>query len=133
MADYEVRGVLSYTKEDTWAKLQTDGSVLVGITDYAQQMLGRLNYVDLPEAGNAVTQMQSFASIESAKATADVYAPVSGIVKEVNEDATVDPEIVNNSPYDAGWLAVIEPTNLEEEMGNLLDAAGYKALLAQKA
>lgn len=133
MADYEVRGILSYTKEDTWAKQQADGTVLVGITDYAQKMLGSLAYVELPDVGSTVTQMKAFASVESTKATADVYAPISGTVKEVNEDVTDDPELVNNDPYDAGWLAVIEPSNLEEDLNNLLDADGYKALLAEKA
>ena len=84
--EYEVRGIPSYTKEDTWAKVIGDGAVKVGITDYAQKMLSEITYVDLPEVGSAVVQLESFGSAESSKSVADIYSPISGIVVAVNQD-----------------------------------------------
>ncbi len=131
--EYEVRGILSYTKEDTWARVMADGSVKVGITDYAQKMLKEIVFVDLPEAGSEVVQMQPFASAESTKAVSDVYSPVSGTIKAVNDDVIGDPGIINRDPYDAGWLVAIVPSNLAKEMNNLLDAGAYKELIKEKA
>jgi len=133
MADYEVRPIYWYTKEDTWAKIQADGTVLVGITDYAQKMLGSLSFVELPETGSPIEQMQTIATVESTKAASEVYSPVSGTVREVNDDVSTDPEMVNNDPYDGGWLVVIEPDNLDMELKNLLDAEAYKVLLTEKS
>jgi len=133
MADYEVRPIYWYTKEDTWAKVQADGTVLVGITDYAQKMLGSLSFVELPETGSPIEQMQTIATVESTKAASEVYSPVSGTVREVNDDVSTDPEMVNNDPYDGGWLVVIEPDNLDMELKNLLDAEAYKVLLTEKS
>ncbi|MFZ7121186.1 MAG: glycine cleavage system protein GcvH [Eubacteriaceae bacterium] len=127
---YEVRGIPSYTKENTWAKVMADGSVKVGITDYAQQMLNDIVFVDIHEEGSDVTHMQPFATAESSKAVSDVYSPVSGTIKEINEEAIDDPGVINRDPYDAGWLVTIEPTNLDEEMNNLLSADEYKKLIA---
>ena len=115
MAKYEVRGIPSYTKEDTWAKVMANGAVQVGITDYAQQMLKEIMFVDLPEVGSEVLQMLPFASAESSKAVTDVYSPISGTVKAVNDDVIGDPSIINRDPYDAGWLIEIQPTKLDEE------------------
>ncbi len=131
--EYEVRGIPAYTKEDTWARVMADGSVRVGITDYAQKMLKEIIFVDLPEAGGEVVQMQPFASAESSKAVSDVYSPVSGTIKAVNDEVIGDPSIINRDPYDAGWFVAIVPSNLEEEMKNLLDANAYKELIKEKA
>ncbi|MBC3803381.1 glycine cleavage system protein GcvH [Acetobacterium fimetarium] len=130
--EYEVRGIPSYTKEDTWAKVIGDGAVKVGITDYAQKMLSEITYVDLPEVGSAVVQLESFGSAESSKSVADIYSPISGIVVAVNQDLADDPEMINRDPYDAGWIIEITPSNLDEELKNLLSADEYKALIKEK-
>ncbi|TZE82520.1 glycine cleavage system protein GcvH [Calorimonas adulescens] len=130
--EYEVRITLYYTKEDTWARVMTDGTVRVGITDFAQKMLKEIVFVELPEVGSEVKQMQPFASAESIKSVSDIYSPISGKVKEVNANVIDEPSIINRDPYDAGWLVVIEPTKLEEELNNLLNADAYKALIKEK-
>ena len=130
--EFEVRGIPSYTKEDTWAKVVGDGSVKVGITDYAQKMLNEITYVDFPEVGSTVSQMESFGTVESSKSVSEIYSPISGIVVAVNQDLADDPEMINRDPYDAGWIIEITPSNLDEELKNLLSADEYKALIKEK-
>ncbi|MFP3153168.1 glycine cleavage system protein GcvH [Lachnospiraceae bacterium ZAX-1] len=130
---YEVRPIPSYTDKDTWARVMPDGTVRFGISDYAQQMLGELMYVELPEIGDSARQGISFASVESSKAVSEVIAPLSGEIVAINEELIDDPGLVNRDPYDVGWFAAIKPSNLSDEKGNLLDAAGYKSLLSGKA
>ena len=130
--EYEVRGIPSYTDKDTWARVMADGTVRIGITDYAQKMLKEIMFVDLPDVGSEVVQMQPFASAESSKALSDVYSPVSGTVKAVNDDVIGDPGIINRDPYDAGWLVAIVPSNLEEDLKSLLSADAYKDLIKEK-
>ena len=130
--EYEVRGIPSYTDKDTWARVMADGTVRIGITDYAQKMLKEIMFVDLPDVGSEVVQMQPFASAESSKALSDVYSPVSGTVKAVNDDVMGDPGIINRDPYDAGWLVAIVPSNLEEDLKSLLSADAYKDLIKEK-
>jgi glycine cleavage system H protein len=130
--EYEVRGIPSYTQEDTWVKVMGDGNVKVGITDYAQKMLNEITYVDFPEVGSEVVQMESLGTVESSKSVSEIYSPISGIVEAVNEDLMDDPEIINRDPYDAGWIIAITPSNLEEELKNLLSADAYKLLIKEK-
>lgn len=130
--EYEVRPIPLYTEKDTWARVMADGMIKVGITDYAQKMLKEITFVDLPEIGSEVTQMQSFGSVESVKAVSDVICPISGTVKAVNSDVIDNPSMINKDPYDAGWLISIKPTDLEKELNNLLSADTYKALLKEK-
>ena len=130
--EYEVRGIPSYTDKDTWARVMANGTVRIGITDYAQKMLKEIMFVDLPDVGSEVVQMQPFASAESSKALSDVYSPVSGTVKAVNDDVIGDPGIINRDPYDAGWLVAIVPSNLEEDLKSLLSADAYKDLIKEK-
>lgn len=130
--EYEVRGIPSYTQEDSWVKVMGDGNVKVGITDYAQKMLNEITYVDFPEVGSEVVQMESLGTVESSKSVSDIYSPISGIVEAVNEDLMDDPEIINRDPYDAGWIIAIAPSNLEEELKNLLSADAYKLLIKEK-
>jgi len=130
---YEVRPIPSYTDKDTWARVMPDGTVRFGITDYAQQMLGELMFVELPEVGDSVQQEVSFASAESSKAVSEVIAPLSGDIVAVNDALMDEPDLANRDPYDMGWFVAINPSNLSAEKANLLDASGYKALLAQKA
>lgn len=125
-AEYEVREGLYYTPDHTWAEILPDGTVRVGITDYAQKMLKTVRRIRLESVGAEVEQFEPFGIIESTKATSDLISPVSGIIKKVNENALRQPSIVNIDPYGRGWLVIIEPSNLDEELTELLDAEGYK-------
>ena len=108
---------LKYTEQHEWARLE-DGRVRVGITDYAQDALGDVVYVDTPDVGTAVTAGEPFGEVESTKSVSDVYAPMTGTVVEVNAQLADAPDLVNQDPYGQGWMIVIEPS----------DAAGFAAL-----
>ncbi|MFA4645669.1 glycine cleavage system protein GcvH [Pyrococcus kukulkanii] len=128
VGEYKVKEGLYYTRDHEWAKVLEDGTVLVGITDYAQKELGDLAYVELPEVGKEVNQGDVLCEVESVKAVSEVYAPVSGEVIEVNEELSDSPEKINESPYEA-WIAKIKPKNLEEELKELMDANAYAEYL----
>lgn len=117
-----------YHPEHLWAQPQSDGSVLVGISDYAQDQLGAVIFVELPETGAHFTQGQSCASIESAKVTSDAVMPLSGTVLEVNEALADTPELLNQSPYGEGWLVRVKADDPAEP--GLISAAAYAAQLA---
>ncbi len=120
---------LKYTKEHEWIKI--DGTTgTVGITDHAQGELGDVVFVELPAAGKAVKQGESFGTIEAVKAVSDLYAPVTGTIKEVNGALNANPELVNKEPYGAGWMVKITLSNPDEVKG-LLDAAGYQAMIGK--
>ena len=121
---------LCYTKEHEWARMEGDLCV-IGITDYAQGELGDIVYVELPQPGDHVEMMGEFGVVESVKTASDLYAPITGEVVEVNEELADNPELVNDSPYADGWMLKLRPTNLDEEWATLLDAEGYKAVLAE--
>ena len=116
---------LKYAKSHEWGRCEADGSVTVGISEHAQELLGDLVFVDLPELGAELCAGQEAAVVESVKAASDVYAPVSGIVLEVNTAVADAPESVNQDAY-AAWLFKLKPTN-PAELDNLLDAAAYTA------
>jgi glycine cleavage system H protein len=127
--EYKVEEGLYYTKEHEWAKKESDSLMIVGIADYAQASLHEVVYVELPEVGSEVSQMEAVGAVESVKAVSDFYCPVSGKVVEVNESLIDAPEQINNEPYGAGWMAKIEPSNLEGDLGNLMDASAYAEYL----
>ncbi|MDH5721298.1 MAG: glycine cleavage system protein GcvH [Spirochaetia bacterium] len=106
----EVKEELKYTKDHEWI-LQTDNLVKIGISDYAQENLGDIVFVEMPEVGDEISQGDSVATIESVKAVSDVYAPVSGKVIEVNDEIANSPEIINKEPYEGGWICVIDTQN----------------------
>lgn len=116
-----------YSEEHEWAFREDDGRIRVGITDYAQDALGDVVYVELPETGSQVQQGETFAEVESTKSVAEVYAPVAGTVVEVNEQLADSPELVNRSPYGEGWFALIEPTD-PDQLDDLLTAEAYEEL-----
>jgi len=126
--EYEVRIGLLYTEEHEWVKVE-DGKARVGVTDYAQKSLHEIVYVELPEEEIEVEQMKPMGTVESIKAVSEVYSPVSGRVIKINERLRDSPELVNKSPYDEGWIAVIEPSNLDEELRRLLTPEQYADLL----
>lgn len=120
---------LRYAESHEWARLEADGSVTVGISDHAQEALGDVVFVELPEVGKAVGAGDQVAVVESVKAASDIYAPVSGEVIEINEGLADAPESVNGEPYGAWFfkLKVTDPAELEK----LLDASGYKAAIGE--
>lgn len=120
---------LKYTKSHEWARVESDGTITVGITDHAQDLMGDMVYVDLPQAGTKVTAGKECAVVESVKAASDVYAPVSGEIVEANAGTTDAPETVNKDPYGKGWLFRVKPGN-PAEVNALLDAKAYEALVA---
>ncbi len=121
---------LRYTKEHEWVRDEGSGRVRVGITDYAQDALGDVVYVDVPEVGTAVTAAQPFSEVESTKSVSDVYSPVTGTVVERNPLLEDRPELVNESPYGEGWLVVLEAGDASE-LDALMDAAAYRAYVQQ--
>lgn len=126
---YTVRAAAYYTSADTWMRVTAEGQVRVGVTDFAQKQLKSIVFVDLPEIGSQVRQMEPFGSVESIKAVSDLCCPVSGIVEESNNKVIDSPSIINKAPYDTGWLMLVRPTNLENETKNLLDAVAYRRLI----
>tara|TARA_A100001037_G_scaffold142667_1_gene129256 strand:+ start:3557 stop:3937 length:381 start_codon:yes stop_codon:yes gene_type:complete len=116
-----------YSKEHEWALLQVDGSVIIGITDFAQHELGDVVYLELPAEGSNVLQHKQMGEIESVKAVSEIFSPVSGVVLEVNNSAKDNPELVNNSPYESGWLIKVQPSN-QDELQSLLSPDDYTAL-----
>ncbi len=119
---------LRYAKSHEWVRQDDDGVVTVGITDHAQDQLGDVVFVELPEVGRQVRAGDAVAVIESVKTASDIYAPVSGEVRAVNDALDAKPETVNESPYENGWLFKISG-GTEAELGKLLDAAGYASSL----
>lgn len=115
-----------YTKEHEWVR--DDGDVVrVGITDFAQDQLGDVVYVDLPAAGSEVDKDQPFGEVESTKSVSDLYAPISGVIRERNEDLEDRPELVNEQPYGQGWMVTIEPRD-RSELDSLMDADAYRGM-----
>jgi glycine cleavage system H protein len=119
---------LSYTNDHEWVAV-SGGRARVGITDYAQDALGDVVYVQVPTIGATVSAGDSFGEVESTKSVSDVYAPVSGTIVAVNESLTAQPELLNQEPYGNGWLCEIEMSDPSQVAG-LLDAAAYQALTA---
>lgn len=119
---------LQYSKSHEWLKMTGEGTAEIGLTDFAQDALGNLVFVNLPEVGDPVTCGESFADVESVKAVSDVFSPVTATVAEINEDLLDHPEKINEAPYEA-WLIRVEAI---EETEQLLDAAGYDAVCAEE-
>ena len=125
----EVPDELRYTKEHEWIRIEGD-NVVIGVTDYAQDALTDVVWVELPDVGSVVGSMESFASVESVKSVSEIYAPVSGEVLEVNGSLEDSPEQINEDPYGNGWIckmAVSDPA----ELGDLLDGATYRSLIEE--
>lgn len=119
---------LKYANSHEWARLESDGIVVVGITDHAQDALGDIVFIELPESGADVDAGAEIAVVESVKAASDIYSPVSGEVVEVNSALEDEPELVNSSPYEDGWLFTVR-VDPSDDFSNLLDAEGYQALV----
>ena len=119
-----------YSKEHEWVLLDIDGRAVVGVTEYAQEQLGDVVFVDLPEVGSTVIQFDKFGEVESVKAVSDVYSPIGGEVLEVNAAVIDHPELINEDPYGKGWLirlGSVDPIELEK----LMSSGEYEKFLAQ--
>ncbi|MDM8546139.1 glycine cleavage system protein GcvH [Candidatus Venteria ishoeyi] len=119
---------LKYMKSHEWLRDEGDGTVTIGITEHAQELLGDLVYVDLPDNGDELEAGGECAVLESVKAASDVYSPVNGTITAVNETLVDAPETINESPYEAGWICRIQLSNTGQ-LDGLLDAAGYLQIL----
>jgi glycine cleavage system H protein len=117
---------LLYSTDHEWIE-RVEGGVRIGITDYAQDALGDVVFVQVPTVGTSLSAGDSFSEVESTKSVSDIYAPISGVVTTVNESLAQDPSVVNTDPYGAGWLCVIEPASATD-VDQLLDAEAYRAL-----
>ena len=118
---------LRYSSDHEWARLE-DGKVRMGITDYAQDALGDVVFVQVPQVGTSVERGSTFSEVESTKSVSDIYAPVSGTVVAVNDELTDAPQRLNEDPYGDGWICVIEPSD-PSQLDELMDAGGYKELI----
>jgi glycine cleavage system H protein len=128
----EIPANLKYTRDHEWVRLEDDGLVTLGITDHAQQALGELVYVELPEIEQQLTPGDACAVVESVKAASDVYAPFTGTVAEVNASLEAEPERVNGQPYADGWLLRLRPGSAAE-LEELMDAEAYEQFLASES
>ena len=121
---------LKYVDSHEWVRVESDGTVTVGISDHAQAALGDLVFVEVPEIGKSLVKGAAAAVVESVKAASDVYSPLSGEVLAANDALTGSPELVNQDPYGDGWLFKLKPSN-QGEIGQLLDAKAYEASVTE--
>ncbi len=125
--DYEVPEGLYYSKDHEWLKMEND-VCRIGVTDYAQKSLHEVVFVDIPKCDINVTRKQALGTVESVKAVSDYFAPIGGKIIEVNDVLSNKPDLINTSPYNDGWIAVIKPENLEE-IKELMNSTKYAELL----
>jgi glycine cleavage system H protein len=119
---------LKFSDSHEWVRDNGDGTVTIGISEHAQEMLGDVVFVDLPDVDDEIEAGESFSLVESVKAASDIYAPISGVIVEINEDLTDRPELINETPYDGGWIVTVRMSD-PEELDNLKDADEYLALI----
>jgi len=129
--DFEIPDELHYSKDDEWILLEDD-SVTIGVTDFAQQQLGDIVYVELPSVGDPVVLGEAFGVIESVKAVSDLIAPIAGQVVAINEDLVDQPEIINEECYGTGWIIKIKPSDADA-LDSLLDADGYRKIVSKRS
>lgn len=118
-----------YTKDHEWAKDEGDGRVRIGVTSYAVEQLGDVTLIDLPSTGGEATAHEHFGDIESVKTVSELFAPVSGEVVEINDELEDQPELINDAPYEGGWIVLIE-MSAPGEFDSLMDAADYEQLIS---
>jgi glycine cleavage system H protein len=127
----EILDELKYTKEHEWARIEDD-LVVIGITDYAQDALGEIVYIELPSEGDEVTKGNPFGAVESTKSVSDLYAPISGEVVEVNEALLDSPEVINEDPYGEGWMIKVKPYDIGE-LQDLMDSEEYTEFIEKES
>ena len=122
---------LLYSKDHEWAEISTDKTTAkIGITDYAQEKLGDIVFVEVKEVGTTINQFAEIGTVESVKAASDVFTPLSGTVEEINQNVINQPELINQSPYENGWIAKIKITNVDE-INSLLNPSAYTKLIGE--
>ena len=129
--DFEIPDELHYTSDDEWLHAEDD-FVTLGVTDFAQQQLGDIVYVELPSVGDQLKSGVAFGVIESVKAVSDLNAPISGQVVAINEELVDQPEIINEECYGGGWIIKIKPS-AQDEIDSLLDADGYRKIISKRS
>lgn len=129
---YDVRPGYFYTEGDTWVRKCEDGRILMGISDYAQKKLKKIEYLNLPEIGDTVSQGESLGEVESQKAVSDMMSPVTGEVLEINEEAVDSPGLLNADPYERGWILSLSCEELEEQCTALMDNEAYSAYIQKR-
>ena len=122
----EIPTDVRYTSSHEWVRLEEDGTVTIGITDHAQDALGDIVFVELPEVDSEIAQGEASCVVESVKAASDIYMPITGEVIDTNQALVDEPEIINSSPYDDGWIFKIKSAD-EDDIENLMDASSYEA------
>ncbi len=127
----DIPSELHYTKSHEWVRLEEDGTVTVGISDHAQEALGDLVFVELPEVGSKIGAEEACCVVESVKAASDVYMPITGEIVDTNQQLVDEPETINTSPYDDGWIFKIQPDNADD-VEQLMDASTYEAEIADE-
>src|ERR671922_48087 len=130
-AKKRVMSDLRFTKEHEWIEIKDDGLAIIGNSDFAQEQLDDIVSIELPKAGGVFRQGQTIAIVDSVKASSDIYAPISGEIIEVNEELIEKPEMINQSPYDLGWIVKIKPSNMEEELESLMTKEQYDRYIGQ--
>jgi len=123
---------LKYSEEHEWVRLEADGLAVIGITDFAAESLGDVVFVELPEVGSNLTQFEKMGEIESVKAVSDLYSPVSGTITERNDSVIDSPELVNDSPYNSGWMLRVNLSD-SAELDKLMNHTDYQAMLNAQA
>ena len=116
---YDLPDGLAYHKDHAWAKIETDGNIRVGMNDFYQKLAGETTYVDLPFDGDEISQGETCGKIESSKWVGKFVSPISGTITKVNEELEDDCTLINKSPYDQGWIMIVKPSNLDEDLKNL--------------
>ena len=119
ISEYNLPDKLYYNKDHAWAKIETDKNIRVGMNDFYQKLAGETTYVDLPFEGDDISQGETCGKIESSKWVGKFVSPISGKIIQVNEELEDDCTLINNSPYDQGWIMIVKPSNLDEELENL--------------
>lgn len=127
----EIPSELFYTKSHEWVRQEDDGTVTVGITDHAQELLGDIVFVELPEVDSEYSAEDACCVVESVKAASDIYMPITGEVVDTNQALVDEPDMINSSPYDDGWIFKIKPAD-EEDIEQLMDASTYEAEIADE-
>jgi glycine cleavage system H protein len=131
VGDFNIPDELLYTKDHEYAQIEDEDLVKIGITDYAQKSLRDIVYVELPKKGSEVTQGSEFGSIESVKAVSELYAPVSGVIEEVNSELENSPERVNEDPYGEGWIIKIKASSIDADKAKLLNSKAYAKIVKE--
>ncbi len=120
VGNFELPEGLYYSKDFFWVRIE-NGKTRLGLTDYAQKQMREIVFLEIPQAGDSLVQNEPFGTIESVKAVSDLIAPLSGTIEETNQEVSDKPELLNQDPYEKGWLLVVTPSNLEEELKNIMD------------